>query len=470
MAGQKAQLNSSLVLLRERAVSPMRITWSQAIAAAIILIAAAHFVLFGHFLFRTAITSPISDMFTYIADYLRFRAGLVGLLDYLWQPHGEHRLVWIRLLTWADVELFHTRGIPFMAAATASIGATALLVWNALRCAEPKLGAPLALLAPMLVLTSANVVDWSVPINTTYPITVFFVVSSIVLFAGAGELDGRAALRRTAALLAAMCAGLATAAGLLVWPILIWIAWRKRVGRWLLILIAAGAIYAMLYVYRLPAYGLAPALAMDAASFVSPEHVSKLLDYFVAFLGLPFTRNPALALAGRVIGLALLLAGLSAVAVATFSNRLRTPLDRIAIGMIMLALGSAALAAVGRGDLVSEVPVRYAMFTTALHVGLLCLVLPRCARRFATPEGRVLQNSVAFVFAAVLLTQQILVGGVAAQTAVVIARDADCFAAGVYQRPLSNVVSRAPEAAAEVLAALRRQGLLAPRECVGPRA
>jgi hypothetical protein len=455
------------------AISPLLqalCAWRRATAAAIILIAAAHFVLFGYFLFRTAITSPISDMFTYIADYLRFRVGQVGLLGYLWQPHGEHRLVWIRLLTWADVELFHTRGIPFMAAATASIGVTALLVWKALRRAEPKLRAPLALLAPMLILTSANVVDCSVPINTTYPITVFFVVSSIVLFAGAGELDGHSALRRTAALFAAMCAGLATAAGLLVWPILIWIAWRERAGRRLLIAIAASAIYATLYLYRLPAYGLAPALAMDAASFMSPEHVSKLLDYFVAFLGLPFTRDPALALPGRVIGLALLLAGLSAVAVATFSNRLRTPLDRMAVGMIMLALGSAALAAVGRSDLVSEVPVRYSMFTTTLHVGLLCLVLPRCARCFATPWGRVLQNSVAFVFASVLLTQQILVGGVAAQTAVVIARDADCFAAGVYQRPLSSVVSRAPEAAAEVLAALRRQGLLAPRECVGPRA
>jgi hypothetical protein len=102
-------------------------------AAALVLIAAIHFALFGYFLFRTAITSPISDMFTYIADYLQLRSGQIGLANYLWRPHGEHRLVWVRLLTWVDVELLHTRGIAFMAAASASICATALLVWHQVR-------------------------------------------------------------------------------------------------------------------------------------------------------------------------------------------------------------------------------------------------------------------------------------------------------------------------------------------------
>ena len=91
-------------------------------------------------------------------------------------------------------------------------------------------------------------------------------------------------------------------------------------------------------------------------------------DYFFAFLGLPLTRDPAFGLIGRAVGLALFLAGAAAVLIATLSNRLRTPLDRIAIGMILLSFGSAVLASLGRGDLIDEVevPVRYTMFTTPL--------------------------------------------------------------------------------------------------------
>ncbi len=437
------------------------------------LIAAIHFVLFGYFLFRTAITSPISDMFTYIADYLQLRSGQIGLANYLWRPHGEHRLVWVRLLTWVDVELLHTRGVAFMAAASASICAAALLVWHQVRRAEPNVGgvSPLSLFAPMLFLTTANVVDCSVPINTTYPITVFFVVSSVVLFVSPRGPDRHLKLRRAAAILAASCAGLGTAAGLLAWPILVWIAWHERAGGfWPAVLVTLGGAYTMFYLHNLPVYGLAPVLEMHPASLLGAAHLSKMLDYFVAFLGLPFTREPALGLFGRGIGCVLLVAGASAVLFATFSARLNSPLDRIAIGMILLALGSAALAALGRSELVKEVPVRYAMFTTALHVGLLCLLLPRCVRRFASARGRMLLNTTALAFASLLLFQQVFVGRIAEQTAAAIARDADCFAQGTHAGPVSSVVSRAPAAAAQVVTALRQQGLLGPRssQCTTP--
>jgi hypothetical protein len=443
----------------------------QVIALAIAVIAAVHFALFGYFLYRTAITSPISDMFTYIADYLRFRAGEVGLLGYLWQPHGEHRLLWTRLLTWVDVELLHTRGFPFIAAATASIAVTATLLWHRLRRAEPMLGAPLTLLAPMLILTSANVTDCSVPINTTYPMTVFFVVSSIVLFAGVGARDRHSILQRTAALAAAIGAGFATAAGLLVWPILIWVGWRERVPyRWFAAVVGVGCAYVILYVHDLPPYGLAPALKMDVQSLLSPQHIWKLLDYFLGFVGLPLAREPMLAVPGRVVGAVLLLLGLSAVALASFSDRLAKPLDRMAVGLIMLAIGSAALAAVGRSELESEIPVRYTIFTSMLHVGLLYLLLPRCAQLFAAPRGQLLLNGSALVFAAVLLVQQILVGRIAERTAAIIARDADCFAQGGIAGPINPVVTRTPAGSAAVISALRQQGLLAPRatRCISP--
>ena len=471
MSGRNARLSTPPLIPTTEPPDQAARSIGPIIALTISVIAAVHFVLFGYFLYQTAITSPISDMFTYIADYLRFRAGRVGLLSYLWEPHGEHRLLWTRLVTWADVELLHTRGFAFMAAATASIAATATLVWHRLRRAEPTPAASLALLAPMLILTSANSVDCSVPINTTYPITIFFASSSIVLFAVAQARDRHAGLQRGAAIAAAIGAGFATAAGLLVWPILIWIGWRGRAPyRWLAAVAGIGCVYVIFYLHDLPPYGLAPALEMDAQSFLSAQHVWKLLDYFVGFLGLPWTRAPALAVPGRVIGVALLLAGLSAIAVASFSDRLAKPLDRTAVALIMLALGSAAFAAVGRSELVSEIPVRYTMFTSMLHVGLLFLLLPRCVRPFATARGQLLLNVSALVFAAVLLIQQGMVGRIAERTAAVIARDADCFAQGRVAGPVNLAVTRTPAGSAAVISALIQQGLLAPRstQCTSP--
>jgi len=468
MGSQNVRLSASAVPAATRSTDRINTPLCRIIAAAIALLAAAHVALFGYFLFRTAIFSPISDMFAYIDQYIRFRAGEMSPLVYLWKAHGEHHLVWIRLLTWADVEIFHTRGIPFMAAATAAISATAALIWQQLRRAEPSLGraTSLGLLAPMLILSAANVTDCSVPINTTYPFTVFFVVLAQVLFTGAQEINSSALYRRLAALLAAFGASMGTAAGLLAWPILLWIAWRERLNQgWLAILAGIGIVYILFYAQGLYFLGLAPALNSDAASFVSATHLQKIMYYFFAFLGLPFTREPALELIGCVIGATLFSAGLFAVLIATFSNRLGTRLDRIAIGMILLAFGSAALAAVGRVDLIDgmKVPVRYTIFATALQAGLLCIVLPRAVRHVASPRGRLIQCSLGLMLALVLLIMQVFIGRSAVRIAETISRDADCFAQGAQTGPVSTVVTRAPDDAKKVLTALHQQGLLAPR-------
>ena len=336
---------SAAIATSDRSAGRPNVGLRQFITWGIALIAAVHFALFGYFVFRTAIFSPISDMFAYIDAYLGFRAGDMSLFGYLWRPHGEHHLVWIRVLTWVDVALFHTRGIPFMAAASAAIVATAVLLWRQLVGAQPKLGAAtnLGLLAPMMVLSAANAIDCSVPINTTYPFTVFFVVLALVLFTAADRVDARAHYRRIAAVLggalAAVGASMGTAAGLLAWPILLWIGWRHRLDRrWFLALAGFSLVYILFYARDLYFLGLAPALSKDTASFFSADHLYNMLDYYFAFLGLPFTREGALRPAGVAIGAALFFIAAWAVASASFSNRLNTRLDRIAIGLILLGL------------------------------------------------------------------------------------------------------------------------------------
>jgi hypothetical protein len=439
------------------------------------LIALIYFAAFGFFLFKTAITSPISDMFRYVSDYLQFRDGKIELIDYLWKPHGEHHLVWIRLLTWADVEIFHTQAIPFIAAATAAISLTAAVIWYQLGRAEEMVGVAgsLALLAPMLILSTANVVDCSVPINTTYPITVFYVVLALVLFARAEESEQHANYWRVGATLAAFFAPLGMAAGLLVWPILFWTAWRGEVNRrWLMILGCVGLIYFVAYLKDVYFFGIVPSLDKGADSYLGLAHVGKLIDYFFSFLGLPFTRDPHLPLVGRVVGAFLFFAGLSAALIATFSKRLSTPVDRIGIGMILLGLGSAALASVGRGDLIEEVkvPVRYTIFVAVLQVGFLCLILPRFGHRLSGSAGRLLQQTVGIFLACLLLFLQIFVGRSAEQIASAISKEADCFAQGIRYPEVSHAISPTPEVAQEILVTLRESGLLASKavRCTPP--
>jgi hypothetical protein len=178
---------------------------------------------------------------------------------------------------------------------------------------------------------------------------------------------------------------------------------------------------------------------------------------------LPFSREPALDLVGRMIGAVLLIAGSSAVVWSAFSPRARSPCDQIGVGLILLGLGAAALATVGRADLIEEVklPVRYTIFVTALHVGLLFLVLPRLALRSAMPGRRLLVNAVGVGIAVLLLVQQIVVGRAAVQIAGTIAAEANCFVQGIRGAQTSPNVAPDPEAAQQVLAALRQNGLLA---------
>lgn len=441
---------------------------SKVIAIGIIAIATIHLIAFSFFLYRTAIVAPISDMFDYIAAYLQYRDGMRGWFNYLWLPHAEHRLMWTRIFTLVDVELFHTSGIPFIVAATGLLLATAVLVWYQLRRALDEAGVErfLALLAPMVILTTANVVDCSIPINSTYPTTLFFIVLALVLFAGAERFGKYRFYARAASVVAAFAAGLATGAGLLAWPILLWSAWQGRVGgRWMAFLVAAGTAFFAVYLRDLPVHGLTAALQMGGASFFSFGHLLKLAHYFLAFLGLPFSREPALDLAGSTIGASLLIAGLSAILWSVFSTRAKSSSDQIGVGLIILGLGAAALATIGRADMLEEVriPVRYTIFVSALCVGFLYLLLPRSARRFPTPGRHLSVGILGVIIAALLLVQQIVVGRAAERIAGPISAEADCFVEGIRGTETSGIISRDPESAGKILAVLRRNGLLASR-------
>jgi len=383
--------------------------------AALMAMGAAYLILFGHYFSAVMIRRPYADMFHYIADYLDYpRTG--SFLQYLWSQYilSEHRQIWMRLLTAIDVGIFSGVAYPFLVVDTFAVLALPLLIGREIaRAGLPwALGATAIWAIVILTLTTANVADCSIPIEGIYPQTALFVVLSLVLFESAKESGRSLILHRLGAMALAICAGLASAVGLIIWPILIWFAWRESLGpRWIAAVTLVGCVFIALYVHGLLLPGTHAAMTGDY-EFYSFAHLLDVVDALFTFLGLPWTREPSLALGGRVLGVGLLLIGLFAVTRQGLPGPRCGRLERIAVGLILFSLVTAAVTAVGRvgSEWLGIWPVRYALFLVPLHVGLLCLALPWLRRPWANRGGRRVIQIAALLFGALMLVQQVAAG------------------------------------------------------------
>ncbi|MGE3402938.1 MAG: hypothetical protein AB7K63_10145 [Vicinamibacterales bacterium] len=394
---------------------------NRSVRVALIVLAAIQAALFVYYLRANIILEPYWDMYSHVTRYLQFRAD-GDWLRYLWDPHVQHRHLWMRLLTWLDAGLFSGISYPFIAAATACQLVTAALVWReAARVAPAGLRTAAGCLAVMLVLTSVAAVDAALPINTVYPQVVMFSVLAIVLFA-----DGPA-WRRVAAVAAAVAAAFANTLALVLWPILVWMAWREGKGaRWIAALSAVGVAFIVRFVIGLP-------LADQAAA--APAALVTRLDYLASYMGLPWTRAAALAIPGRLLGIALFVTGGAIVARVTLRDRPDRH-HRVAGAFIALSLASAVLAAAGREPNPGEVlvPVRYSVLLAPLHVGLVMIAAMHAADR------AVLAMKAAVAAALLLVVQQVGAGQAAIENTTRVRDTVRRFAAGQTEAGMERVV------------------------------
>ena len=387
------------------------------------VITAVYAALFLYYLQATIIVEPYWDMYSHVLRYLRFRED-GGWWAYLWEPHVQHRHVWMRLLTAFDIEAFSGVAYPFVVAAAACLLLTAWLLGREVRAIAPReIRVAAGCFVVMLLLTAVAAVDCAIPINGVYPQALLFTVLTLVLFDGDGEsgaAEGRHRhLRRAAAVLAAAGAAFANAAALSLWPILIWTAWRSRAGRaWIAGLVVLSAAFIGLYVYGLPLAPQAGAGASGGAGVPSGDRLLRMADYLVTYLGLPWTRAAALSVPGRIAGAALLIAGTGAVLRHGFIRPPGGRLERLAVGLIMFSVASALLAALGRVDVDPEVrvPVRYSVLVAPLHIGLLWLACPYVSRVWAIPGRRPILQPLMAGAGILLLVQQVAAGEAAVET------------------------------------------------------
>jgi hypothetical protein len=349
-----------------------------------LILVAAQAAIFIAVFSQTVMLTPFSDMVAWLERYAEFKVG-GGLLDYLMALHNEHRPVTIRLLTAIDVEVFGARGVAFIVAALSALGGTLALVLNELRGAGEERLSPAVMLAIALILTVPIAMDCSIPINSLYPLTLFFVVAAIIAATHGGV---------GSAVIAALLASFTNATGLVIWPVLFLIAASRARLPWIGAVLALGVIVCGSFVLG----------QGQSSSNTAARSMWDAISYWPLFLGLPWSRSIALQLPAGIFGIGLMAVALSFTACA---NR-RDNLQALAVAFVLFSLACSVLAAFGRSGLHEPFPpVRYTMFMLPIHLALLFFALRR----------KLLSEPIALAVLVVLVAQQALSGYMAVQTA-----------------------------------------------------
>ena len=244
---------------------------------------AAYVAVAGWLVWRTSILEAYSDMYDWVGRWRLFHAG-GDLGRYLWAPHNFHHLVWTFAVLDLDIRVFGARSYLFLAVGVGCLAViAAMLAWAGAAAAGRGLRLVGGGVAAALCLMGCNVLDATADINTTYVHALVFAVAAILLAEAPG---GRRRLRSAAALICAAAAGLGSAAGLAVWPALLFGAWRpRRSGSRALAVVAAGGAFSLLYLVGQTS-GAGAAVAGSGLS----GHLADAGALALNYLGLPWVR------------------------------------------------------------------------------------------------------------------------------------------------------------------------------------
>ncbi len=379
--------------------------FDRSVIATLSVITGLYLILFGYFIGATALRVPVVDEIFWVLHYIDH--WLTGdYWGYLWTDHNGHRIIWCRLLTIPMLQLPGGSVMPFIlfgiVCFVAMIGGLVLEVLAAALAAGPRIA--IALMVVLLLATSFSAIDSATPMFGNFLHSCVFVVLALILWDDPREERPHGTARRTGALIAGALAPFGVNGGMLVLPVLVWLAWRGGYGwRWtlaaLLVTVAVPAIY-------FPTQNQLPLVA----AFDVPT-LLRMADYILRFFGLPWSHSPALVNAGRLIGLATILAGAFVALRFGVFGRPQSRLDRIALGLLLFTFLLSGAITMGRLNAAPEreMPIRYAMFTSLAQVGLLLAAAPWLSRLWVRLKWPAVQAAV--LAAAVLLLVQQVLGG-----------------------------------------------------------
>jgi hypothetical protein len=291
---------------------------------------------------------PYWDQWDFVYGLPDYFAGGTSLAN-LWSQHNEHRIFFPRLLFLADVEWFHGRSFSLVVVSLLAQALHAAVLVSLMRGIGKGSRAELAVAGAVIVVCMSHA---SQLLNLFWGFQVQFVLvylaTTAALWALARHKEAAtrwaAVLWLVTALLAGTLATGSMANGILVWPLLVSIAWQLRVRALALATVAvAGAalVTAYLWGYSTPEPQMSPLAAL--------AHPFAVLGYACAFLGSPLREW---GLVPSVLGGGLLCAvGLAILARAVPRWRDMAPRRAALLHVIAFVFGSALLAGLGRSHL-----------------------------------------------------------------------------------------------------------------------
>lgn len=288
---------------------------------------------------------PVSDFWLFIPKLAAYDAG-GGLWSLLWEPYGGHRLVLPKLLYLIEYEHFGGRN-DFLVACNVALQTltAALLVHFSWRRGDGLSGPErvwLAAVSVLLCFSSTQLENFSRGWNVHHFLACWASVAALAALANAGEARGarRAWAWLAAALGAALAGTFSMAIALPIWPILLLLAWRARLSRAQVALLACVASLVLLAFFAGHEEASAGALAARLTDLPG------LLRWAAACLSGPLGWRHA----GLGLGLvALALVGVAAAGAQLLrSGRRPRPLEILHFGLVGLGVGAALLASYGR--------------------------------------------------------------------------------------------------------------------------
>ena len=288
-----------------------------AFTIALALIAAVNSILFIYFVEKASIRVPVVDLLDWLLFY--GERSKDNWLGYLWTPHNEHRMVFSRVLLVLDVKWFGNQGDAFAVSGfVLLLGMVATICREILKSDLSISWKATAIPIAVLLLSPANaVVMIGMQTMGGFLQASSFGLFSLALLDGAGQEDYFSKYRRAAAIVCACLAAFGDSGGLLIWPALMWSAWKSglRWG-WIAGVACVGTLFTAVYLWSLPS----PSVSRSADF----DHLIRTLDYVIRFLGLPWSHMHNLVWAARLIGLSIFCLGSFAVISASFSARVST--------------------------------------------------------------------------------------------------------------------------------------------------
>jgi hypothetical protein len=426
----------------------------RALTIVLMLMAAANGAIFLYFAERASIRVPVLDLLYWLKFYgEQARAG--HWLTYIWTPANEHRIVLSRIILALDVRWFGGGGTVFFASGLLLLLAELAVVSREIAKSDlAPSWKPVAIPLALLLLAPAHIVTTlGMPAMSVYLQTGSFALFALVLLGGAAEAGRFANWRRAMAPIAACLAAFGLSTGLLMWPVLLWAAWRGQLRwGWIAAIGGVGSVFIAVYLWKLP-------LRVDHRS-LDLGHLAVSFDYVIRFLGLPWSHLHALVWPARAVGCAVLCLGCFALVTDAIAGGSPSRLHRLGLGLVLfclLAAGSAALVRVDT-DTGREMPIRYGMFVVLAQLGLFLWSLEFLQRYWQPADGGVAQWLIV-ALCAIWLCQQVIVGEYAVRQA---QRYNDAwrrFVAGEWTPDMVHYVFPDREGALAGLASLRKLGL-----------